>query len=575
MYVEYFGLRESPFALPPDPRYLYLSIRHQEALAHLMYGITESGGFVQLTGEVGTGKTMMIRAMLERLPENVDVALILYPFLSVREFIAAICDDLGVRYPEKNDSVKTLIYALNIYLLENHAKGRRTVLIIDEAHKLSRDVLEQIRLLTNLETTKEKLLQILLIGQPELIGLLAQQDLRQLSQRITARYILKSLLLRETCEYIVHRCRVAGAQAPLFTKSALQWMHRLSGGVPRLINIICDRSLLGAYAQGKHMVGVKMVRKAAAELGRAVPRNYLARAWLPLFASTLIALIGLVIWQPTLLFGTQAEPKTMKTADSQSNQMVSNTPTSSDAAVTKTASTGDDTMLLRHMVAVKPTSDIPAVQPELKNLLTDGNIVTDTESAFDGLYSRWGLDYAKLPGTTGCDRALNVGLRCIFTYGTWNNLRQFNRPAVIELIDQDGNRHHVLVSGLTEDRITLEFDGRQYEFPMAKVDRYWFGKFLLLWKPPDLAAETLRRGMRGRSIAWLRDALARYSGRKTTSGGGEVFDAHLEIEVKQFQRQHQLLADGIVGKLTVIQLNAYDPNMSPPVLTTANEAGTS
>ena len=575
MYVEYFGLRENPFALPPDPRYLYLSIRHQEALAHLMYGITEGGGFVQLTGEVGTGKTMIIRAMLERLPENVDVALILYPFLSVREFIAAICDDLGVSYPKNNDSVKVLIYALNSYLLENHAKGRRTVLIIDEAHKLSRDVLEQIRLLTNLETTKEKLLQILLIGQPELIGLLAQQDLRQLAQRITARYILKSLLLRETCEYIVHRCRVAGAQAPLFTKPALQWMHRLSGGVPRLINIICDRALLGAYAQGKHTVGVRMVRKAATELGRAVPRNYLARAWMPLSASALIALIGFVMWQPTLLFGTQAEPKAIKMTASQLNQIASNAPKSSDATAIKTAMTGDDTISLRRVADAKPTSDAPADRIELKSLLVDGNIVTDTESAFDGLYSRWGLDYAKLPGTTGCERALNVGLRCIFTYGTWNNLRQFNRPAVIELIDQDGNRHHVLVSGLTEDRVTLEFDGHQYEFPIVEVDRYWFGKFLLLWKPPDLAAETLRRGMRGQSVVWLRDALARYSGRKITSGGGEVFDARLEKEVKQFQRQHQLLADGIVGKLTLIQLNTYDPNMSPPVLTTADKAGTS
>jgi len=223
MYTQYFGLKENPFALSPDPRYLYLSQRHQDALAHLMYGITGGGGFVQLTGEVGTGKTLMIRAMLLRLPDTVDVALVLYPFLSVRDFMVALCDDLRIKRPAEN-SLKTLIDTLNTFLLENHAKGRRTVLIVDEAHRLNREVLEQIRLLTNLETTKEKLLQIILVGQPELNSLLARPDMRQLAQRVTARYNLQALLPAETRAYVRHRCQVAGAETPLFKPMALYWV---------------------------------------------------------------------------------------------------------------------------------------------------------------------------------------------------------------------------------------------------------------------------------------------------------------------------------------------------------------
>src|SRR3990172_2497595 len=258
MYTRYFGLHENPFALPPDPRYLYLASRYQEALAHLTYGITQGGGFVQLTGEVGTGKTMMIRALLDRLPEDVNVALVLYPFLSVQEFVLAICDDLRIPRSQDGTSLKGAIDTLNRFLLDNHAQGRRTVLVIDEAHKLSHEVLEQVRLLTNLETTKEKLLQILLVGQPELTSLLAQRDLRQLAQRITARYKLTPLQSRETAEYVVRRLKVAGAENPIFTRAALNTVHRRAGGIPRLINTLCDRALLGAYAHGKNRVTAAM-----------------------------------------------------------------------------------------------------------------------------------------------------------------------------------------------------------------------------------------------------------------------------------------------------------------------------
>ena len=540
MYTQFFGLRENPFALAPDPRYLYLSLRHQEALAHLMFGITQGGGFVQLTGEVGTGKTMMVRALLERLPDNIDVALVLYPFLSVEEFIAAICDDLRVPRPEKA-GVKTLIDALNQYLLANHTKGRRTVLVIDEAQNLSHEVLEQVRLLTNLETTKEKLLQILLVGQPELNSLLAQQDLRQLAQRITAHYNLKSLLPRETAEYVLHRLRVARARSPLFSRSALSAIHRLSSGTPRLINILADRALLGAYARGKNRVTVGVVRQAAAEIGRPPRSQY---ALVSGAAAALLVGVTFASWQFIARPPESTAPAPIVAAIA-------------PAPIETAKAEGDG----------KEKESAPA--RSLESFLRDPADVLDTDSALAALFSQWRKDYARFPGKTGCERALSAGLRCAYASGNWNNLRQLNRPAIIELMDAESRRHHVLVSALKDDRAVLDLGGEPYEFPLAEVDRYWFGKFLVLWTPPPTGEQTLRRGMRGPSVLWLREALARFDGRAPDSKS-EVFDARLEGEVKAFQRKHQLADDGIVGRFTLIQLDGYDASGAPPLLTKTN-----
>ncbi|NNF52593.1 MAG: AAA family ATPase, partial [Gammaproteobacteria bacterium] len=251
MYAQYFGLNEKPFSIAPDPRYLYQSERHAEALAHLLYGVQEAGGFIQLTGEVGTGKTTLTRVLLNRLPLDVDVAMILNPRLSVREFLLNICEELQLDWPDESRSLKDLIDTLNKHLLKSHAEGRRVVLIIDEAQNLDADLLEQLRLLTNLETNERKLLQIILIGQPELRQTLARSDLRQLAQRITGRYHLDPLTREQTQSYIRHRLQVAGASRDIFTPGAVREVHRLSEGVPRLINVICDRALLGAYGQEK------------------------------------------------------------------------------------------------------------------------------------------------------------------------------------------------------------------------------------------------------------------------------------------------------------------------------------
>ncbi|MBV8784311.1 MAG: AAA family ATPase, partial [Gammaproteobacteria bacterium] len=267
MYLSFFGLTEKPFAITPDPRYLYLSERHAEALAHLLYGINEAGGFMQLTGEVGTGKTTIVRSLLAQTPKNAEIALILNPKMTAPEFLLTICEELGIGVPDDAlASRKDLVDILNQVLLRAHGAGKRVVLVVDEAQNLSPDVLEQVRLLTNLETNTQKLLQIILIGQPELRELLSRNELRQLAQRITGRYHLSPLSREEAAAYVRHRLRVAGATSDIFSNAALGEVFRLSQGVPRVINVISDRALLAAYTRDEHRVSAALVRQAAAEV---------------------------------------------------------------------------------------------------------------------------------------------------------------------------------------------------------------------------------------------------------------------------------------------------------------------
>lgn len=271
MYKEHFGLKETPFSIAPDPRYLFLSEGHREALAHLEYGMRGGGGgFVLLTGEVGTGKTTVCRCLLEKIPDDSEVAFILNPKVTAEELLATVCDEFGIRYPEGNRSIKNFVDRINEFLLDARARGRKTVLIIEEAQNLGFDVLEQLRLLTNLETNQAKLLQIIMIGQPELRDMVARPEFRQLAQRITARYHLGPLTREEVSSYVAHRLSVAGGHARLFPSSTIRKIFRLTGGVPRLINVVCDRALLGAYVEGKDAVDRPTLTNASREvLGEA------------------------------------------------------------------------------------------------------------------------------------------------------------------------------------------------------------------------------------------------------------------------------------------------------------------
>jgi general secretion pathway protein A len=526
MYASYFGLTENPFSITPDPRYLFLSERHTEALAHLLYGVTESGGFIQLTGEVGTGKTTLIRSLLEKLPDNVDAALIINPRVSVVEFLRSICRELHLTVTPES-SPQQLIDALNARLLEAHAAGRRVVLIIDEAQALSTDVLEQVRLLTNLETRTRKLLQIILVGQPELREVLARQDLRQLAQRVTGRYHLEPLTARETSAYVHHRLGVAGAVAPIFAAAALRTMQRVTGGIPRLINVICDRALLGAYTRELRQVDTGLVRRAAREvLGERRQRGSHLFAWI---GGTAVLLLSVI----TVLAASGYLPGFRSEIDKPSPVAVINK---------------------------------PAVSPDA--WLTDAAHATDTDTAFTTLFSLWNAQYT--PGSSGsaCQQAKQLGLRCLYRRGTWNNLRSFDRPAIITLTDMQGGLHQVVMVALDTDTAILQTGKIRVHFPINALEPMWYGEYLLLWRPNPDAPSALRPGMVGTSVGWLRTQLALLQ--HTPDSGNTTYDPGLTDAVKRFQADQHLTVDGIAGEETLIHLNTMLHISNTPYLTPGN-----
>src|SRR5882672_1847919 len=547
MYTSFFGLNEKPFAITPDPRYLFLSERHAEALAHLIYGIKESGGFIQLTGEVGTGKTTVVRSLLGQIPREADVALILNPRITPAEFLLTICEELQIVVPPgERTSVKTLVDLLNQYLLKAHGDGRRVVLIVDEAQNLSTDVLEQVRLLTNLETATQKLLQIILIGQPELRDLLARENLRQLAQRITGRYHLAPLSRIETSGYIRHRLRVAGATMDIFSNAALREVHRLSSGIPRIINVICDRTLLGAFTQDEHRISAGIVRSAAAEVyGRPF-----APPWLGWATGGAVAVTGLAVaifaWHYLRYPAADTAGSVPKTAA----VSVSTAPAPLAAA------------------AAKPAA------PKLAQLLSDHPNATSLEAAFARLFALWGVDYEAAAGDA-CAFAAHQRLECVDQKGSWAELRTFNRPAILFIPATGGTTHQIVLSSLTDERATIELDGVSHDVSIVDLSQYWYGNYVLLWRPVDVNAHELAMGARGASVRWLRRSLEQLRGvPRSPEGNDDVYDEKLARLVEDFQRDHQLTIDGIAGMQTQIALDtALDDPGQPRLLAPGNPRG--
>ena len=540
MYAAYFGLTERPFSLAPDPRYLYLSEAHREALAHLLYGIGEGGSFVQLTGEVGTGKTTVCRALLEQLPPDVDVAMIFNPRLTSVELLAAVCDELRVAYPAGTTSLKVMVDALSQALLDAHAKGRRTVLIIDEAQNLSARVLEEVRLLTNLETTTQKLLQVVLIGQPELAELLARRNLRQLSQRVTARYHLRSFSEEESQRYVQHRLEIAGQRQPIFTKQAVRAAHRLARGIPRLLNTICDRALLGAYATGQTRVKEAVVRRAAKEvLGPRRSRRWVTATAAAVLLFVVASTIALVATGGLRLLRAWAFARTEK--------------------------------------SISPAVDVPALapvvderrppEPTLAAILGDPSVTADRASAFVNLYALWGLDARSANAERGCELGRAAGLRCLSRTGTWTVLRRLNLPAILELTTPEGRKYHVVLAGLDGDRATLEIGARQVTLPSSEVERFWDGPFTMIWRSPVTGPVPLQPGMSGRDVSWLRQRLGALDGQAATARANQIYDDELKRRVAVFQQGEALVPDGIAGEETLVRLAATASGANGPMLT--------
>jgi general secretion pathway protein A len=536
MYTSFFGLSEKPFAITPDPRYLYLSERHAEALAHLLYGINESGGFIQLTGEVGTGKTTVVRTLLSRVPHHADVAVILNPRVTPVEFLLTICEELGLSIAEADrDSVKQMVDTLNRRLLSAHAEGRRIIVIVDEAQNLSAEVLEQVRLLTNLETPTQKLLQIILIGQPELRELLDRNDLRQLAQRITGRYHLKPLSREETQGYVRHRLRVAGAAGEIFTPGALREVHRLAAGIPRVINVNCDRALLGAYTQETRKVTAALVRQAAGEVyGRRFAPQWLGWSAGALMAG-LVAAIAILGWRTW-----QHQTSALRAAAEPPHAVIP--PTPSPPA--------------RRVLTPAPVS--------INALLAANSANTSDAAAFRRLLSLWGT--ALTDDRDPCGQAQKSGLACLEQRGSWAQVRALNRPAILTLTDDQGQKYRVVLSALDDKYATLDLGEHNQRVALDEVSRDWFGDFTVVWKPKTARTRALSVGMRGDEVRWLRRSLNALHGAASDPEHGDVYDQELAIAVQNFQREHRLNVDGIAGLQTQVVLDTALAEPGSPLL---------
>lgn len=575
MYTDFFSLTEKPFSITPDPAFLFLSRRHEEALAHLVYGVTDSGGFIQLTGEVGTGKTTIIRSLFEQLPENVDIALILNPRLSVNEFLHSICDELHIDL-NSDASNKDCFDALNPFLLDAYANGRKVVLLVDEAQNLSVEVLEQIRLLTNLETHKDKLLQIILVGQPELQNLLQRQDLRQLAQRITARYYLKPLNKEETRAYIKHRLHVAGAKYYIFKPGAEFMIYKAAKGIPRLINVICDRALLGAFSQQLPSVDSAIAKNAISEVlgdsSVAMSDDAAAKkkgslilrwAWVPVLAAVVFA-----AWQYAPVKNafekfyantTQAQNQAANEASQKTTDvaiiLVDSQP---DAETSQNTSTNSEVVnAATDQVVFNQSNQAPvlnSLELDLASFLRQYQEFTTTEAAFNQLLVAWGRSRL-YNHTNACNTIKALGLRCLNQRGAWGDVLKLNRPVILEIRDVQNTPHQLLVTSANSQTVTVSLPTGTVQLPLAEVLSAWKGAYLVLWQPERMDSENLFWGSNTPAVIWLREQLISLGMNVEPENTSPLFDSDLVASVKKFQESQGILADGIVGSQTFLILN--------------------
>ncbi len=559
MYAAHFGLSQDPFSIAPDPRYLFMSERHREALAHLLYGVTggtqatggTGGGFVLLTGDIGTGKTTICRCFLAQIPPDCHVAYIFNPKLSVPELLQSICDEFHIAVAPGTSgiaSVKDYIDALNAFLLQSHAAGQNSVLIIDEAQNLAADVLEQLRLLTNLETNERKLLQIVLIGQPELRELLARPELEQLAQRVIARFHLDALTPAETMQYIGHRLVVAGHSGALpFQPRALRRIHQLTGGVPRRINLLCGRALLGAWATGVASVDRQVLDKAASEVFGPGEARATSPKWpylgYALAGLTLVAALVL----PGLQLGSTPEITNPSTQDAAPLAQVA----APEAPVSATKTEAKTTL------PATPVADLQSLWPHLP---------TDIDSAWRELASDWHLS---ADSADPCQTAQAQQLQCYRTSKlTMPLLRQLNRPGILTLQAVQGPAVYALLTQLNDQTATLRVAGALHRVRLVELAQVWRGDFATYWQLPPGYDQGLQQGSSGPAVQWLTSRLALLDGLQsaTNDGAPMVFDTALGERVRAFQRERGITPDGLPGPMTFMQLDSATQGLVPSFL---------
>ncbi len=552
---------------------MYMSKRHKEGLAHLLYGIEYGGGFVALTGEVGTGKTTLCHCLLQQLPENIDLALILNSRLNSYELVATLCDELGISYDKTSQSLKYLIDQLNQHLLFTHAKGRQTVLLIDEAQNLSMEVLEQLRLLTNLETTKTKLLRIILVGQPELKELLQRQDLRQLNQRITARYHLLPLSLNETRAYIRHRLSISHGDVYLFKESAIKRIFQLTKGIPRLINLLCDRSLLGAYATHVYKVNAGIVNHAALEI---LPDNSLNSRFFRTVVSTVI--IGFLA-ASAYLYKTNNNFKSLFLSENSLTKEVVSTPSIveikpiSETQQVNVPKIPEPTHISEPQIseakqpsdtqnpAIKPFSDSQIVVESPINIpvvsFTEWliNPASTLENVLKATLKKWGKTSLRNQ-KVDCSTIQVTGLRCEIGKASWKDILKLKKPVILEFVLDDNSKFHALVTGFSEQQTIIHFDN-DIKFSVADILKYWEGYYLTLEAPELKAVKIISYAQNSENVLWLRYVLNSFDGQSTQVERPQYYDDALFKRVQSYQHAQHLGGDGKVGPSTLISLKNY------------------
>jgi len=499
VYEQFYGLNERPFSITPDPRFVFLSQRHQDALAHLLYGIGRggSGGFVQLTGEVGTGKTTLCRLVLEQVPDKTRIALILNPLLEPRELLRAICRELEIEIEDAHAGLDELGERLNHFLLDMHAAGERVVLIIDEAQNMSRETLEQVRLLTNLETATDKLLQIILLGQPELRETLSRASLRQLAQRITARYHLAPLNQQETADYVRHRLAVAGQPRCPFSPAALRSLHHVSAGVPRLINIIADRAMMAGYSREADQIKPSLIRLAAAEVTSGesgTDRRWLRGALAGIALLSFAAMGGLAI-----LSLNSIEPELVADQQPVWRQAIE-------------LSNAEDAWL-----------EAAALWPELS--------ADQVERA--------------------CLEQPVEGVVCQLQRGNLALIEKLDLPVILKLARPEQGQ--VLLVGVDEERMLLRQSGQTFEVPIRQAEQHWWGEFYVVW--PD-SGEVWRAGDQDPIIGQIKSLAALDVDEPWRGPVDPVYGPEFEAWVRDFQRRKRLEVDGMLGPVTRLYLTA-------------------
>tara|TARA_R110002072_G_scaffold4245_7_gene30056 strand:+ start:70 stop:1818 length:1749 start_codon:yes stop_codon:yes gene_type:complete len=556
MYYQYFGLTEAPFSIAVNPRYLFMSARHRDALAHLLYGVGAGGGFILLTGEVGTGKTTINRCLLEQLPSNTDVAIILNPALNAIELLGSVCDELGIVYDHEKHTLKTLTDKLHSFLLANHSRGRKTVLLIDEAQHLDFDVLEQIRLLTNLETNNEKLLQIILIGQPELAQMLARPELRQLNQRITARYNLDPLNFDETNAYIQHRLQVAGMspERVVFSPAVVRGIYKATRGIPRVINVLCDRMLLGAYGRNAGHVDHDMLRLAVKEvLGEQEAESNPWR-WLVIGAA-----VALAVWAGGWLLGKYTaapEPELAAVRDSAPPAVAIAEPAlapdadNAQVAAEQTAAGESETVLPIEETA--PVSTVATVGSPAADTI---DIADAMLPPGDALAQLWALNSSLPVPASPCSESVQLGLACLEgEVWTWDEVAAFDRPVSLETITPERFSAEVLLIDIDGPSATVLTAAGLAQVSLAELAPYWTGRYRLLWHPPENFGKPLVVGDDSAVVAAVAQQFAQLDNQPQPLAGRR-FSRALEQRVRLFQQQNGLIDDGVVGVQTLLKLN--------------------